>query len=288
VAGTVRYFADRFGVPRASIEGTQIPYDLVRRYARRGAATLVYDASRKRAPLSLRRTVQYFGYELEREHEPVEDFPPEMAEEARRLLAQAMARGEARHRSVQTNRPAIDEVREIWRRTGGTSPRLGEAELARLYETKLADVRSMDQFRSTDLTLDLGGFVTDEARARAAALPDAVEIRGAEVPVQYDVEDGIGGIARLRVPEKMARTLVEAEVPALDRPVRFMVTRGKRGTVRAATIDELQEALDRPWFEAEEYAVPASPDELGRGRRTGGRRRGPPGGKRGKGGRRRR
>jgi hypothetical protein len=288
VAGTVRYFADRFGVPRASIEGTQIPYDLVRRYARRGAATLVYDASRKRAPLSLRRTVQYFGYELEREHEPVEDFPPEMAEEARRLLALAMARGEARHRSVQSNRPAIDEVREIWRRTGGTSPRLGEAELARLYEAKLAEVRSMDEFRSTDLALDLGGFVTDDARARAAALPDAVEIRGAEVPVQYDVEDGIGGIARLRVPEKMARTLVESEVPALDRPVRFMVTRGKRGTVRAATIDELQEALDRPWFEAEEYAVPASPDERRRGRRSGGRRRDPPGGKRGKGGRRRR
>src|SRR6185436_258585 len=33
VAGSVRYFADRFGVPRASIEGTTIPYDLVRMYA---------------------------------------------------------------------------------------------------------------------------------------------------------------------------------------------------------------------------------------------------------------
>jgi hypothetical protein len=190
---------------------------------------------------------------------------------------------------VQTNRPAIEEVREIWRRSGGAIPRLGEAELARLYEAKLANVDSMDDFRAADLTLDFDGFVTDEARARAAALPDAVEIRGAEVPIQYDVEDAIGGVARLRLPEKMARTLVESEVPALDRPVRFMVTRGKRGTVRASTIDELQEALDRPWFEAEEYAGPVSPDERGRGRRAGaGRRRGPPGGKRGKGGRKRR
>jgi hypothetical protein len=30
VAGTLRDFADRFGVPRASIEGTQLPMSLVR------------------------------------------------------------------------------------------------------------------------------------------------------------------------------------------------------------------------------------------------------------------
>src|SRR6266480_3364397 len=35
VAGTLRYFADRFGVPRASIEGTQLPAGAIRRYARR-------------------------------------------------------------------------------------------------------------------------------------------------------------------------------------------------------------------------------------------------------------
>src|SRR6267142_4045185 len=34
VAGNLRFFADRFGVPRAGIEGTTIAYDLVRRYAR--------------------------------------------------------------------------------------------------------------------------------------------------------------------------------------------------------------------------------------------------------------
>jgi hypothetical protein len=166
----------------------------------------------------------------------------------------------------------------------------------------------MDEFRSADLTLDLSGFVSDEARTRAAELPDVVTVRGAEVPIQYDVESDVGGIARLRLPEKMARTLVESEVPVLDRPVRFIVTRGKRGTVRAATIDELQEALDRPWFAAEEYADDGVPGEgggdpgrrrgrggdgaraaaRGRGTKARGTRSGPPGGKRGKGGRRRR
>src|SRR5690606_25557352 len=36
IAGSLRYFADRFGVPRASVEGTQLPVDLVRKYAVRG------------------------------------------------------------------------------------------------------------------------------------------------------------------------------------------------------------------------------------------------------------
>ncbi len=38
VAGTLRYFADRFGVPRASIEGTHVPARAIRRYSRRGDA----------------------------------------------------------------------------------------------------------------------------------------------------------------------------------------------------------------------------------------------------------
>jgi hypothetical protein len=56
----------------------------------------------------------------------------------------------------------------------------------------------------------------------------------------------------LRLPEKLARTLTEGEVPELDRPVRFTVLRGQRGAVRAATLDALQDALDAPW----------SPDEI--------------------------
>src|SRR5687767_11337647 len=35
IAGDLRYFADRFGVPRAAIEGTQIPLALIRKYATR-------------------------------------------------------------------------------------------------------------------------------------------------------------------------------------------------------------------------------------------------------------
>src|SRR5207302_11147930 len=92
VAGALRYFADKFGIPRASIEGTQIPLELVRRYAHRAEAELVYDARRKHEPLVLQRRLVYYGFELERESEPVDEFPPEMATKARRVLADALAR----------------------------------------------------------------------------------------------------------------------------------------------------------------------------------------------------
>ena len=129
IAGELRYFADRFGVPRASIEGTQIPIELVRRYATRGAADVVYDPRRKQSALALRRTLTYHGFELEREYEPLEEFPSELAGRIRTVLADALARGEARHSALKRHRPQIEEIREVYRRSGGATPRLGVAEL---------------------------------------------------------------------------------------------------------------------------------------------------------------
>jgi ATP-dependent helicase HrpA len=62
------------------------------------------------------------------------------------------------------------------------------------------------------------------------------------------------------LPEKMARTLTGDELPRLDRPVRFTVLRGSRGAVRASTLDELQDILDRPWSPGEVASVERSTD----------------------------
>ena len=255
IAGTLRYFADRFGIPRASIEGTQIPADLLRRNARRGQPELVYDPQRKQAPLVLRRRLEYFGFELERETEPLHEIPPELAPQARRVLAESLARFEARHPAVKKNRAAVEEIRELYRRSGGTTGRLGLAELTALYEEQLAGVSSVEDFRSAVLRVDRDRFVSPEERERLWALPTHVELRGRQVEIDYDVEDVDGrptAVARLRLPEKLARSLTDAELPELDRPLRFVVLRGQRGALRAASLDELQEALDRPW----------SPDEV--------------------------
>ena len=251
IAGTLRYFADKFGIPRAAIEGTQLPGDLVRRYATRHVPRLVYDPGRKERPFALESKVTYFGFELEHEREPLSEFPPEYAAEARHALADALARSEARHPAVPRNRPAIDEVREVWRRSGGRTPKLGLAELTAWYEAQLADVEDLHGFRTASLRFAADEFVPAAERARWMALPGAVEIRDRTVSLHYEVEelpDGTSrGVARLQMPEKLARNLVAEELPVLDRPLRFVVTRGARGTVRADSLHEVQDQLSRPW-----------------------------------------
>ena len=289
VAGELRYFADKFGVARAAIEGTQIPADLIREYATRSEPELAYDARRHQGALVLVRRVEYFGFELERDAEPVERFPPAHAAQARRLLAEALARGESRHPAVRRNQPAIEHVREAWRRSGGRTARLGLAELTAFYEQALAGVDSMQAFRAAPLRFDADAFVPADERARLGRLPSRVEVRGQPVEIHYDVEDtpeGPRGVARLRLPEKVARTLAAAELPELDRPLRFLVTRGKRGAVRADTLDELQELLDRPYTPDELHERPAAAGR-NRPRRGKGRARGTrPGGGGGGGGKR--
>jgi ATP-dependent helicase HrpA len=256
IAGELRYFADRFGNPRASIEGTQLPMDVIRRYATGDEATLLYDGERRKAPLVLKRRVDYFGFELEREVEAVEQFPAGREEEARRVLADALARGEARHFAVKNNLGIIDAVREAYRRSGGTLPRLGQAELAGLYLKRLGDTSSLTAFKQADLDLAaaLERLSPRAERAKFDKLPTKVEVRDRDVEIDYDVEEENGrpvGVARLRLPEKIARSLTDAEVPALDRPVRFVVYRGQRGSVRARTLAELQALLDAPWTDEE-------------------------------------
>ena len=256
IAGELRYFADKMGIPRAGIEGTNIPMGLIRRYATESPPDLAFNPESKRAPLVLKRRVTFHGFELEREVEPVEDVPEELRPRARRLMAESLARGEARHGAAKADRVAIEEIRESWRRSGGRTPRLGMDELADIYERQLTEqgVSSYEDFRSARLGIDAEAVLPAAERERYLALPDYVEIRGREIPVRYDVEEGDGGpraVARLTLPEKFARTLAEEELPPFDRPFRFVVARGQRGAARGDTLDALRDELDRPFTDAE-------------------------------------
>ncbi len=90
IAGTLRFFADRWGVPRAAIEGTQIPADMIRKFATREAGQLVYDPHRRPVPFAIEYKVMYAGFELAREREPADGAPPR--EEADRLKREYSAR----------------------------------------------------------------------------------------------------------------------------------------------------------------------------------------------------
>ncbi|NOK17134.1 DEAD/DEAH box helicase [Corallococcus carmarthensis] len=250
VAGVLRYFADRNGESQAGIEGTQLPQALLRRYARRHSEAPAYDARFRSVVLV--RMLDYFGFKLEQEVDVLRAWGPELATAARHALAEALARGDAPHPAVDRHRVAIAEVRELWRRSGGLTAPLGFPELTALYEAQLDGVDTLDEFRERPLRFDLDALVPRATRQALLALPDTVEVREQGIPLEYDVEllsDGAPrGVVRLHLPEKLARTLVEEELPRLDRSQRFSVARGRRGVLQARSLLELQELLDRPWM----------------------------------------
>ena len=215
IAGELRYFADRMGIPRAAIEGTQIPYDLIMKYATHEPPELVFDAHRKRSPLVLRSQITYFGFELGRDEEPIEQFPPELAAEARQKIAESLARFEARHPAVKRNRAAIEEIRDVYRRSGGATPRLSLAELTAVYAKLLEGVQSLDEFRAAPAGDRSGrdrACRSAQAVARASGHHRPFASTTCRSSTTWRTAAG-GSCARLRLPEKMARTLHESELP---------------------------------------------------------------------------
>lgn len=288
VMGDLRYFSDRFGRARGSIEGTQIPYELLWEYAEQGEVEIAYDPGHRRAPLRARRVRSYHGFELDSEESAIAAFEGDLAEPARAALADAMAAGGAYHRDVRENRSRLRELREVYRRSAGTTAELSEGVLREHFRARLAEVSSYAEFLETDLGIDPDAWVPAEERKRWLALPDTITLAGEECPLDYALEDG-AAVVRVRVPEKLLPHIREEEIPELDRPLHWTVLRGKREAVRAESLAEARELASRPRVELRREGQLVRTDE-GRGRgdaerpgRGGGSGRS--GGARGKGGR---
>ena len=243
IAGSLRYFADRFGNPRAGIEGTQLPERLVQRYAKRGTPVVEFDERRGRGRLVAVRTVEYFGFLLEREVEPLPSpFPAALADAARAALVAALLEGRTPHPDQRAVRRALDRLGEYWRRSGGTLTEAASDRLAARLTAQLAGVESWEAFIGRALALDADAVVPVDVRARLDTLPASLHLYGDRVPLDYDVEP-TGGVVRLRLKEGQARRLRPQDLPALDRPVRFTVIRGKRPAARADSLDEMRRQL---------------------------------------------
>jgi hypothetical protein len=263
VAGNLRYFADRFGVPRAAIEGTTLSYDLVRKYAILGPPRVVLGGPRKHQRLMLERRRTYFGFELDTEIEAVEgEIPEELLPIARDVLAQALSEGQTMHPDQNRLRRVLAEMDELWRRSGGAVPTLAPDALRARIRRQLDQVRSWEDFPHTRITLDPAELVDDATREQLEALPARLHLRGDAVPLDYEIQDGLP-VARVRLREGQARRLRIDELPKLDRPLRFAVQRGRHAPVLADTLPAMQALLRRPPQEAA--------DKSGSPRRGGGR-----------------
>jgi hypothetical protein len=243
VAGNLRFFADRFGVPRAAIEGTTIPYDLVRRYARRGAAEIEVAGPRKRQNLVVRRRLTYFGFELESAEESLEGEVPESLRAALvDSLAGALLAGETVHPSQGRIRRATAELGELWRRSGGSLPAAAPEAVRAAVTAQLSAATGWDQFLRTRVELDPAALVPESVRSRLAALPTGVRLLGDTVPIHYEVGPE-GGVARLHLREGQLRRLSEEDLPVLDRPLRFALLRGNHPALEADTLEALRAGM---------------------------------------------
>ena len=283
IAGTIRYFADRSGQARAAIEGTHLRLELIRRHASTTEGKFVYDPHTPANPLILKHTVEYFGFVLESGSRPIKEFSRELAPVARRALAEALAGGEAQHMNGKSNNAAVEEVRELFRRSGGQTKRLGFLELAALYQEQLhaQNVASLSAFRVAELKVRVSDFASDEERARLWSLPAQVKVLRQNVAISYDLEPqndgGFVAVARLMLPEKLVRRLAPHELPRLDRPLRFATVRGtaRGGSIggdelRADSLEELQHLLELPRARTYTDDEPAehSPHDVSRARQT--------------------
>jgi hypothetical protein len=243
VTGTVRWFADRFGVPRASVEGTTIPYDLIGRYSETSAPEIVISGPRKHQQLAVSWRRSYAGFELDTEIRPIEGrIPEELLDQAKGFLARALLDGETIHPDQARVRKAAGALREWWRRSGGQLAAASTPALIERLHDQMSDVRSWKDFLHTPFALDAESLVAEGERHRLDALPGMIRLFGDAVPLEYEVVNG-AGIVRLKLREGQARRLASDAPPDLDRPLRFAVVRGGESSLLADTIPELLEML---------------------------------------------
>jgi hypothetical protein len=245
VAGTLRYFADRFGIPRASIEGTTLSYDLVREHASLGPPRVVVSGPRKHQGLAVERRRSYFGFDLDTEVEPLRGtIPAPLRSAARDTLTGALLEGETAHPDQGRLRRAVETLDELWRRSGGTLPAAAPAAVRQRVRDQLETVDSWEGLHRSSVALDPAALVDEGTRLRLDALPGMIRVRGDAAPLDYEVVDG-QGVARVRLREGQARRLRAGDLPPLDRPLRFAVVRGRHPPILADTLAGLQAALRR-------------------------------------------
>jgi ATP-dependent helicase HrpA len=274
VAGEIVYFADKMGRARGSISGTNIPDDMVWEFASAGQGEVVYDGTHRRAPLRLRRAQDFHGFVLESDEEGISRFPEGREDECRRVLAEAVAAGQAYHPDMNRIRETLRELREVFRRSAGTTAAVNEKVLTDHLAAKLAEVKSYAEFLETPLGVDPDALVPAEERARWMALPDHIWIADRSYPLDYVLE-GDQAVVRARIPAKTLNEVDESELPELDRPLHWTVTRGKHEAIRAATLDEARVAVRETSSTTRDRAraqEEGGRGEGGRGRRAGQRK----------------
>jgi len=150
--------------------------------------------------------------------------------------------GVARHKDARHLRHVLERLGELWRRSAGTLSGVDGSVIRAALGRRLQGLKRFDDFLAADLALSVDEFVPGALRRPLEALPASVVVAGEECHVDYEIDAGVG-IARVRLKERLARSVGPQDLPRLDRPVAFTVVRGKDATVRARSLEELRRLL---------------------------------------------
>ena len=270
VAGTLRFFADRFGIARASIEGTTLSYDLVRSHARPGAPRVVLAGPRKHQRLAAERRLTYFGFDLETELEPLDDPIPEaLRPAARDVLAEALRR--PARRLILTSGAVAARPGASWTSCGaaraGRWPRISPRRCGHRIRAQLESVTGWEDFLRTRIALEPDELVDAATRARLDALPGDDAAPGRRRSARLRGRRTEQGVARVRLREGQARRLRAGRAAGARPPAALRGPARPAPPLLADTVADLQALLRR--------RSPA-PDETDRRSAAGGARR--PGG----------
>lgn len=273
ISGNLRYFADRHGIPRASIEGTTIPTELVRHYATWGPEKLILLGHRKRQSLALASTLSYFGFDLEQRHRSLNDkIPSSWLESVRHLLATSLRDGVIFHPDASLIQRTFQTARYYWNRSGGVIRSLEADSLLELLRAQLDDIGSWEEFQQIRVSLDLDHLLNAAERRRLDALPDSIRVFGDQVPLEYEMS-GNQPTARLWLRSGQLRRLRSTDLPQLDRPLTFGIRQGDH-LLQANSLLELKALLDsRPATRKPRTPRNTTQPPRGRGRHQRRRRR---------------
>ena len=168
--------------------------------------------ARKHRHLAVSRRLTYFGFELETVMEELRGaVPPDLQEQARDALTDALMSGDTPHPDQGRIRRALSELGELWRRSGGTLEQAGDGVAA-----PPDSERAGRGFELAGVPRHAGGarcrrLVDGATRARLLELPSMVRLLGDAVPLDYEVEDG-EGVVVLRLREGQLRRLKEEDL----------------------------------------------------------------------------
>ena len=279
VLGKIRYWSDRRGIQRATIEGTEVPEDLFKLYTDKKPDS-IHQVNSEGVEIE---------FKLEFAGEPVgslieaaadSEVPAELVKQAEQKFIDALLNRQISTGFADQNRETRKLSRQLRIRSGGAVEEISESKEQELYKLEFKDkeiisVRSLQsaiesgKVNPDNLLLKLEDFIPVETQKKIMAdNPDTVQVEGETLAVEYGVS-GHEFYCLAEVAEGFARSVaVKVEVVTLPggRTVELRCeghsTKSLPELVEKLEQERIEQAWSRKRSELESSSWISNPEEV--------------------------